>query len=684
MIRQHRWLAFLATAVLGGSLLNTAQAQEGTAALAGRLASTSADEQLAALEEVVKLGPSAAELVPAVVKQLTNADLGVRHEAVVALGAIGPAAKSAAPDLVKLLQGSELILKYEALMSLRAINAQPAGLAKTVAPLLGDADRLIRVEAAATVVALKLEGRQAAIATLVEALKDGRAGVRSAAIPWLTQSGAAAVTALRGVLQSGGAAAQGAAIEALGNMGPVAAPAVPQLLELAKSDSAAVLSQVADALGDIAADPQQALPVLEKLCQHDTAAVRISALQALGAYGRSAAAAVGQLQKSLTDGDVMVRLAACDALAALGPEAKPAIGALSQALKDTEGAVTLRAAEALGSIGPAAVPELQTLLDDPQFGSLALQTLELMGSVARPASGAILKHLEGADGLPQRQLCLALAATGADLKVAGPVLKKILNDPKSEARAVAAYTLGRLGDRSAIKDLTNVIEDEDLLVRLASAWSLLHLDPGNDEYVKIAVPRLTEALSQPNPQIRLEVARSLAKLGGRASSSVPALVQCLGHDESRPVRIASAIAVSEMGTAGHAAIPQLMALAQDSSAEGRRTAMYCLGRMGTASSAALPNLQRVLQTGAPQDRIVAAWAVLQIQPGEGNAAVAIPIMLEAIGREEPEVVVPLIHTASRFAGNHPEVKKAVMGLSTADDPALRAAAAGALERMSTK
>lgn len=684
MIRQHRCLAFLATAVLGWSQLTWAQPQEGSAALAARLASKSAEEQLAALEEVVKLGPSAAEFLPAVLMQLNNADVGVRYEAVAAVGAIGPSAKSAVPQLLKLLQGSELLLKYEALVALRSIGVQSGEIAQAIAPLLSDEDRMIRVEAAATVVALNLVGRVEAIAALSAALSDGREGVRSAAIPWLSQAGMEAVPALQETLRTGSSAAKSAAVEALGNMGPSAAMAVPQLLELAKSDSPALLSSVADALGNIAADPQQSLPVLVKLCQHDSVVVRIEALKALGEFGRSAAGALGQIQTSLTDSDVMVRLAACDALAAMGPEAKSAIAALSAALRDPEGAVTLRACEALGSIGPAALPELQKLLEDPHYGALALQTLELMGPMARPASGAILKHLERADGLPQRNLCLALAAVGADSKSAGPVLRKILNDPMSDARAAAAFTLGRLGDRSAIKDLTNVIEDENPLVRLASAWSLLHMDPGNDEYVKIAVPRLTEALSQPNPQIRAESARTLGMLGERASSAVPALVECLGHDESRPVRIASAIAVSEMGSAGHAAVPQLIALTQDSSAEGRRTAMYCLGRMGTASAAAVPQLKHGMQSGAPQDRVVAAWALLQIQADDGNAALALPILLDAIGREEPRVVVQLVRTASQFAGKHPKVKQAVMSLSTADDPALRAAAAAATERMSNQ
>ncbi|OYW12887.1 MAG: hypothetical protein B7Z55_17775, partial [Planctomycetales bacterium 12-60-4] len=501
-------------------LCSLAKAQKSAADLVARLASVSTDEQLSALDDVAQLGASGAEYAPAVAKLLGSSDLAVRLEAVVTLGELGSAAKAAVPELLKLLQGNELLLKHEALSSLRKIRGQPESLAKAVLPLLGDDDRMIRVEAAATVVALDLAGRKEALATLVEALKDGRASIRAGAVPWLTQLGADAVPALQVVLKSGGAAAQASAVEALGNMGP---------------DSAALLSSVADALGDIAANPKDTLPVLAKLSQHESPAVRVAAVEAIGAYGRAASGVVATLQKSLSDGDVMVRLAACDALGALGPEAKSAIGSLSGALSDAEGAVTLRAAEALGKIGPAAVPELEKLLDDDHYGTLALQTLELMGPVARPASVAIAKQLEKADGLPQRNLCLALAAMGADLKVAGPILKKVLNDPQSDARAAAAYTLGRLGDRSAIKDLTNVIEDEDPMLRLAAAWSLLHMDPGDEEYVKIAVPRLTEALSLPNPQIRLEAARTLAGLGARASSSVPALVKCLTNDDSRSV-----------------------------------------------------------------------------------------------------------------------------------------------------
>lgn len=664
---------------IGMVLATAAWAQPTLEELRKQLAAPEISSQIEALEEVAELGASASELVPDVVKLLASSDVAVRHEAVAALGAIGPAAAPAIPQLKEFLTNGELLLRYESVVALRSIGADRAEILAAVKPLLTDADRMVQVEAAATLLAFGTDDKPAAIQALVEALKDGRSGIRSAAIPWLTQSGADAIAPLREILGTGPAAAQAAAAEALGDMGALAAPAVPQLVERLSANSPAVVAAAARALTQIGISSDETLAALHAQCGHAAAPVRVAVLQSLMRLGPGLSA-VGRLQAGLKDDDVLVRLAACDALAALGPRAEVAIPELVNALHDPSGAVTIRAADALGQVGPAALPALRKLLDDEHLAELALHTLEAMGPAARPASNDLIQKLKAPGAIPQRSLCLALAAIGADVRTAGPALKEILNDEQSEARPAAAYALGRLGDRSAVKDLTNLVESDQPLLRLAATWALLELEPGNPEYVKIAVPRLTEALSRPEPAIRLEAARTLGRLGVAGQAAVPALIARLADDQDQAVRITSAMALAELGTTSETAVAHLTALLSQRDIQGRRAAMYVLGRLGTAAASAVPALRRVLQSGPSEDRIVAAWALLKIHGTDPDTrATALPVVIGALGRERPEVVVQLVKAAGPYAAQHEDVRAAIASLRDSQDPALRAAAYSALD-----
>ncbi len=652
-----------------------------TPEIGAALSSTNPVDQMLALERVSELGPSAVRFVPQIIPLLKSPDLGIQHEALLALGAIGPEAKAAMPALLPLLASDQILLKYQTLVALRGLHADSKAVGPAIAKLLGDEDSMVRIEAAADVLVLDLPETDRAVTVLTDALKSRSPAVQRAAVPWLARAGTAALPALKDALGSDQPGIQLAAIDALGMQRETAEPVVPELLKLSKSDQVPVLVSLARTLGAIGSSGDNVVKTLTTLSQSESVAVRISALQALVTVGGSTPEVLKLLEAALRDGDIMVRLTACDALGTIGSNAKPAIAALVEAVQDGEGSLSVRAAEALGRIGAPAVPALESLVKDGQYSLLALQTLESMGPIARPATKTLVEVLGKPGPVPARHLCLTLAGIGADPKVAGPALLKVLKDPSSDARAAAAYALGRIGDRSAIKELTNVIEDENPMVRLGSAWALLHLEPHNDDYIAIALPRLIEALDRPEPMIRLEAARTLSQLGQDAAPAVPALVKCLGHDDSRPVRIATAMTLAELGPAAVTAVPALTGLAQDSNTEGRRAAMFALGKLGTIAKASAPVLERAITTGGPEDGIVAAWALLQIEPDDRQLDLALPVLLEAIGKERPEVVVAVVRAASNVGARRPKIREAIEPLLKANDPALRAAAAAALERI---
>ena len=161
--------------------------------------------------------------------------------------------------------------------------------------------------------------------------------------------------ALTELLDSGDPVLRGWAIQALGEIGPDAAPAVPALLRMLDQGFDFMRVLAADALCKI--DPKQVdrvLPVfrqgLGKAGAFDTTS---TAADALGRVGKPA---VPTLLDVLKMGNTAARADAAEALGMVGPDAADAVPALTEALHDPSPAIRRAALEGLGGIGPAAAP----------------------------------------------------------------------------------------------------------------------------------------------------------------------------------------------------------------------------------------------------------------------------------------------------------------------------------------
>jgi|JI9StandDraft_2_1071091.scaffolds.fasta_scaffold91356_1 hypothetical protein len=82
----------------GGEKVEKVDINAQVSALAG-----DTDAKVAALAELAKAGPEAANMVPKIQALLKDEDATVRRTAAYVLGAIGPAAKAAVPDLKAML-----------------------------------------------------------------------------------------------------------------------------------------------------------------------------------------------------------------------------------------------------------------------------------------------------------------------------------------------------------------------------------------------------------------------------------------------------------------------------------------------------------------------------------------------------------------------------------------------------
>jgi HEAT repeat protein len=221
-----------------------------------------------------------------------------------------------------------------------------------------------------------------AIPELAEGLKNQTEPYAISALTLaLGKIGSASVPALRELLKGNNVTIQGEAAGALKLIGPDAADAVPELIDVVKKrkDATDIAGlQAIDALGKIGPKAKDAVPELTEALKDKTAhsPFRLRAAMALGNLGPSAKDAVPALVEALNAETAKygpLRFHAATALGQIGPDAEKAVLPLLDLLNDKNaGPVRLLAVDALGKIGPGAKDAVQTLKDVAGGGDKAL------------------------------------------------------------------------------------------------------------------------------------------------------------------------------------------------------------------------------------------------------------------------------------------------------------------------
>jgi HEAT repeat protein len=156
-------------------------------------------------------------------------------------------------------------------------------------------------------------------------------------------------------------------------------PVAERIAQLADSNHEVRIA-AADALRDLGPAAAAAVPQLRKTLADRHPTLRQASARALGEIGDKSASVISALRESLQDSELSVQLAAAWSLHQLDPEGKHYIPILKSTMQSGEGGTIV----AVGNLGPKAdwaVPTLTTLLNDrrPGVRRLAAEALAKIG-----------------------------------------------------------------------------------------------------------------------------------------------------------------------------------------------------------------------------------------------------------------------------------------------------------------
>jgi len=474
------------------------------------------------------------------------------------------------------------------------------------------------------------------------------------------------------------------AVIELGSIGPYGAPAAHEIARLMEKDSRELQYECIVTLGKIHSHPEIALPALGGLLRHESPWVRITAVRAISEFGPAANSFSTVMLELLSDKKIMLRSAAADALGRIGNGDVGVIDALVRALADADGVVTVSAANVLLHIGSPAVPAMIRKLPEEPFRNLIVDVLGEMGPEAESAVPALVELLKTVDENLKREIFIALATIGPKASAGTASMMQILENPDAgDDSAGAAYVLAPIGEKKTIPVLKGILEtSQSPQVLRSAAWAILQLDPENPKNAAVVMPHLFPAMSSEIPLVRKEAISAMSTLGQAARSAWPDIMEHAESDPDASVRAESLRAVAEIQAPVSETLPVALASLKDPDVTVRNSARYLLGRIGKEGQIAAPVLREALRRGDPLERIVSAWALVNVDSTPENIQAAIPMLLAGLRHPNPEVRTEVAITLGTTGTQSKDVLAELKFAANDSDPLVRQAAKEALTKLS--
>jgi HEAT repeat protein len=294
---------------------------------------------------------------------------------------------------------------------------------------------------------------------------------------------------------------------------------VPTLIELLKDDDPSTRIVAAEQLGQVGPAARSAVPqLLNQATQDGSQHANTTAAAALKWIDLTAARrAMTHFIPRLHDPDVQQRRTACGVIGSLGPIAKPAVPALLAAAHDADALVRRNALIALASIG---IP-------------------------SSPIGVALLDGLRDSSSLVRQTVVAQFAFTVPLTQDAVTALTSILNDPDKGIATLARTALDkpRAGDAAHIESLGMMLGHAS--ARDYALHQLAQLGPAASD----ALPPILALLNDEQPLIRYLAVETIGGMGAAARQALRALQQHQDSDPVVLAAITEAVSRIESGAA---------------------------------------------------------------------------------------------------------------------------------------
>jgi HEAT repeat protein len=404
---------------------------QGSATIAEQISQGDTSEKLTAIQsavEAIDKDDAAIEaLIDPLRSALTDSDLDVKAAAIRAIGACGPAGKKAIPDVILQMRGiagssDGQLLWDNCGRTLAAIGPD------AIDPLLMaiDSDQHETFKGCCLAfheLGPRLSAEQAA--PIVKKITP-RLLIEKETRRW-------------------------AIAYALMNLGPHAAPAVPNLIEMLKDEDFQNVIISCQVLANIGPDAAPAADKLMQLMQEGITSERGHAALALGAIGKiDGVDSVAKIVALLEDSSQTVRERAMAALGRMGPAAKDALKDVEAAFDDDAFVPKAEAAFAHYRISgdkQVATARLIELLKTTRHEIPAIQKLGEMQGDAAAAVEPLLQKLASEDESIQFEVCQSLGDIGVNSPKVRAALSRLTKTDDEDLNRAASIALKKLDQK---------------------------------------------------------------------------------------------------------------------------------------------------------------------------------------------------------------------------------------------
>jgi HEAT repeat protein len=297
---------------------------------------------------------------------------------------------------------------------------------------------------------------------------------------------------------------------------------------------------------------------------------------------------------------------------------------------------------------------IEPLIDLCGWGGIAekdaLAAERLFVLIGRQTAPSLRRRLASHDAHDRRVAAELLPRVESPSPGLAELLRPLLADNDRFVRRAAMRGLGAQGPeaKAAISDLEKASTDSISPNQVTARVALIHIAGASEERVG-ALANLLRLKDPHEGTAAYEgaaayAASELSKLGRKAKSAVPQLLEAVKHPDAG-VRASAAEALTQVGADPEKTVTVLTALLKDDRHRGvRGSAAVALGKMGPAAVSAVPLLRKAMRSEG------GGWWIAADAIGKIGGPDAVPALIEALENKDDDIRLVAIRQLGDLGG----------------------------------